>query len=120
MLSTVVNNAPGLQRASFRDRDKDIWNPVIGEVLVCEREEENNHDHFAIACKRDGTIVGHLPRSESRTYFYFLAHDGVITATVTGARRYCHEVGGMEVPCELTLTGKRKHIEKLKNIVKRI
>ena len=56
---------------------KDIWNPVIGEVLVCEREEvnhrlsilrsienlwENNHDHFAIAQLSDDEILENMTK----------------------------------------------------------
>lgn len=40
---------------------KDIWNPVVVEILQCEHKEENEHDRFAIACKKaNGTIVGHV------------------------------------------------------------
>ena len=32
-----------------------------GEVFICEREPNNASDRYAIAVKRKGTIVGHLP-----------------------------------------------------------
>ena len=41
---------------------KDIWNPVIGEVLVCKREEENNHDLFAIAQLSDDEILENMTK----------------------------------------------------------
>ena len=97
---------------------KEVWNPIIGEVLNCEHEADNQHNGFAIACKKqNGIIVGHLPRTDARTFYHFLAHDGTITATIKGPRRYCREAGGMEVPCELIFTGKRKHIKKLEGLI---
>ena len=40
---------------------KDVWNPRIGEVLPLEREPNNSEDRFAVAIKRTGSVVGHLP-----------------------------------------------------------
>ena len=42
-----------------------IWKAVVGETLVCMREPQNVHDKYAIAVKKDGTVIGHLPRSVS-------------------------------------------------------
>ena len=41
---------------------KDIWEAAIGEELLCERETRNTKDRYAIAGKKDSTVVGHLPR----------------------------------------------------------
>ena len=35
---------------------------AVGESLVCERESENAFDRYAVATKKEGTIMGHLPR----------------------------------------------------------
>ena len=40
---------------------KVIWNPRIGEVLPLEREQNNSRYQFAVAIKRTGTAVGHVP-----------------------------------------------------------
>ena len=41
---------------------KDRWNqPWIGEVLPLERDPTNPHDKFAVAVKKRGETVGHLP-----------------------------------------------------------
>ena len=41
---------------------KDRWNqPWIGEVLPLERDPTNPHDKFAVAVKKCGETVGHLP-----------------------------------------------------------
>ena len=32
----------------------------IGEELLCQRDEENRHDPYAIAVLKSATVVGHL------------------------------------------------------------
>ena len=51
---------------------KGIWNAAIGEVLVCEREPHNVEDRYAIAVKKDETVIGHLPRNLSRVCSLFV------------------------------------------------
>ena len=94
---------------------RDVWTPEVHEEFACRQESDNEHDRFAIAIFTDGeNVLGHLPREISRVSFYFLEHDGSITGKVTSKRRFCRQRGGMEIPCEITFTGKKKHIEKLK------
>ena len=45
---------------------------VVGESLVCERDPENASDRYAVAVKKEGTIMGHLPRKVSRVCSLFL------------------------------------------------
>ena len=40
---------------------KGIWNPTVGEELEACREPENAHDRHAVALKKAGEIVGHVP-----------------------------------------------------------
>ena len=50
---------------------KDIWNPEIGEVLLCEQEFGNLHDPYAVSVVReDNVMVGHVPRRLCVTFFY--------------------------------------------------
>ena len=51
---------------------KDIWDAAIGEVLACEREPRNVEDRYAVAVKKDGTVIGHLPRTLSRVCSLFI------------------------------------------------
>ena len=51
---------------------KDIWDAAIGEVLVCEREPRNVEDRYAIAIKKDETVIGHLPQNLSRVCSLFI------------------------------------------------
>ena len=39
------------------------WTPVIGEVLTVEREENNQHDDYAVAAMKNGNIFGHVLHS---------------------------------------------------------
>ena len=47
------------------------WTPVIGEGLTMEREENNQHDDYAVAVTKNGDIVGHVPWSISRVSWFF-------------------------------------------------
>jgi len=80
---------------------KEIWDPIIGEVLCCEREVGNSFDPQAVAVNNSGEIVGHVPRRISSICSSFLHHGGSIICTITGHRRYAAglENGGLEVPC---------------------
>ena len=40
----------------------DIWEASVGEELSCQCEDGKSADHFAVAIKRSGVIVGHIPR----------------------------------------------------------
>ena len=42
---------------------------TIGEVLACEREDNNAHDKYAIAVKNEAQLlVGHVPRELSKIF----------------------------------------------------
>ena len=65
----------------------------------------------AVAILKDGGVVaGHIPRSFSRTFYFFLRHGGSIECKLTGHRKF--EIG-LEVPCMYTLSGKPKYIKRL-------
>ena len=65
------------------------WTAVLGEELTCEREIGNIVDSYAVAVKKDtGETVGHVPRKISTICSSFLQHGGLMTAVVTGRRRY--------------------------------
>ena len=44
-----------------------VWAASIGEELPCRRERGNAHDSFAVAVKKDGRVVGHIPTRISST-----------------------------------------------------
>ena len=98
---------------------QNIWTPYINEELVCAIEEGNTHDPYAVAVKKEGQIVGHVPRIISAACSLFLRRSGTISATVTDERQYSRDVpqGGLEVPCVLKFTGELKYIEKIKKLL---
>ena len=99
---------------------KDIWNPEIGEVLLCEQEFGNLHDPYAVPVVReDNVVVGHVPRTISALCYFFLRRNGMILCQVTGRRRRSVDLpqGGMEVPCTLTFVGQSQYIKKLQKLI---
>ena len=76
---------------------KDIWDAAIGEVLVCEREPRNVEDRYAIAVKKDETVIGHLPRNLSRVCSHFIRRRGTIDCSVTGPPWIWQTVSRFEV-----------------------
>ena len=100
---------------------KEIWEVATGEVLICERELHNVRDRYAVAVKKSGTIIGHLPRKLSRVCSLFLRRGGTIVCTVTGGRRYSADLpqGGLEVPCSLLFKATPKEVQKLKTLWKK-
>ena len=89
---------------------------MISEELPCEREYYNGHDPYAVAVKKDGVVVGHLPRTHSATFWSFL-RSGSITCRVTGTQRYSRDLeqGGLEIPCALIFQGDSSRVERLKD-----
>ena len=79
-------------------------------------------DCYTVAVKKPGTgeTVGHLPRKVSRRCSMFLQSGGIITATVTGRRRYSSDLVqcGLEILCQLRFCGNEKEIVKLKKLRK--
>lgn len=94
---------------------KEIWDAIVGEILQCERETDNEKDRYAVAVKRRGRVVGHLPRKFSCVCSLFLRRGGLISCTVTGTRRYSVDLvqGGLEIPCLVTFIGNKELIDKL-------
>ena len=100
---------------------KTLWNPLIGEFLLREREPDNPIDKYAVCVKKENKIVGHLPLGKSgkfaKTIFYFLRAYKLISCkiVVMGNPVNLSDDEGMQVPCKLIFTG----IEKCINILKR-
>ena len=97
---------------------KDIWSPTTGDEFVCKHEENNSHDAYAMGAYCNDKLVGHLPRELSRYIYFFLLHDGKISGNVTGRRQHCSQAGGMEIPCMLHLTGSKRIINRIKQLIK--
>ena len=46
---------------------KAVWMPTLGEELLLEPEDDNEHDKYAVSVVRssDSCVVGHVPRNDS-------------------------------------------------------
>jgi hypothetical protein len=99
-----------------------VWLPHLGQHLKADRERGNAEDRFAIAVRENGDdkpVIGHLPRELSKVLWYFLIHGGVVECEVTGRRqRSPLEQGGLEIPCRVTLRG-RKIVAKAKELLEK-
>ena len=62
---------------------KNVWEPTVDEVLLCEREIGNSHDTFAVAVRNSSEIVGHLPRFLSSICSIFIRRGGEISCKIT-------------------------------------
>ena len=62
---------------------KQIWRPLIGEILTLEREKGNNHDKFAVSLLKHTTFLGHVPQEFPWVFWHFLRHGEAITCEVT-------------------------------------
>ena len=84
-----------------------IWEAAVGDQLNCERELDNVKDRYAVAVKKDGAVIGHLPRKISKICSLFLRRGGIIQCSVTGNRRYSTDLpqGGLEISA-FTVIGK--------------
>ena len=94
---------------------QEVWTAAVGEELVCEREPHNSHDRYAVAVKRMGIIISHLPRKLLKHCSLFLRRGGSIFSRVSERRRYSHDLlqGGLEIPCTLLF----KHCDKPKKLL---
>jgi len=61
---------------------KEMWEAAAGEVLKCVREQHSVQGLYAMAVKKLGTIMGHLPQRLSRACSFFLRWGGTISCTV--------------------------------------
>ena len=93
-----------------------IWAAALGEQIGCVREPLNAMDRYAVAPKKHGAVIGHLPQKISRICLLFIRRGGTIECTVTGTRRYSSDLpqGGLEIPCTLLFSGEKKEINKVK------
>ena len=52
---------------------KEIWEAAVGEIPKCYRETRNAVDRYmhAAAVRKDGSIIGYLPRSVMLAHFIY-------------------------------------------------
>ena len=96
---------------------KDVWTPVVGEVLLLKREPNNVRDNCAVAVLKEGQVVGHIPYNISVTVSHFLSRDyNKAFAEVTGSRVNRGGGYGLEVPCCYRFYGPELYVQRMKDI----
>ena len=87
-----------------------IWAAAMGEQIGCIREPLNVMDRYAVALKKDGAVIGHLPKKILRICSLFITSGGTIECIVTGTRRNSSDLpkGGLKIPCTLLFSGEKK------------
>ena len=86
--------------------------PVLNEVLRVKQEQNNPHDHYAIAViKQHGLrqqVVGHLAREISRFTWFIINHGASVSVKVVDVhqRRSPLVQGGLEIPIEVCVVMK--------------
>ena len=104
---------------------KDVWRPVIGEELRCQREEGNSRDPYVVAItkSRSGVVeeevVGHVPHYVFINTLLFIRRSGEVYCIVTGIRRHSRDLpqGGMEIPCKYHFIGNGKDLKKIRSYI---
>ena len=95
---------------------KDVWDPVIGEIIQCRREPSNKYDNNAVMLFKENLTIGHVPRQIAPYCAYILLNCGTIEAEVTG-RRENQRRNGLEVPCTYRVKGLKAPTEKGKKCI---
>ena len=92
-----------MQSISF----KSISKPNENEVLVCQFENGNSYDMFAIkTCDQRGIMVDHLPRKLSRITKFIIDRGATVPVMLSGThyRRSFLIKGGLEIPCKVSVS----------------
>ena len=91
------------------------------EKFCLEREPTNPEDKCAVAVKKCGEIVGHIPFNLAPVASAFLkraSNKGLVE--VTGNRVNRGAGYGLEIPCKYHFYGSTLYIERLKTIVHKL
>ncbi|KAJ7387573.1 hypothetical protein OS493_000907 [Desmophyllum pertusum] len=85
---------------------------VVGDVLHCEVEENNQYDKYAVAIKSESNqTVGHVPIELSKLFCEFLADGGSLEAECIGHRFNAGQGKGLEIPVDYRLIGNKRYLK---------
>lgn len=92
--------------------------PFIGEALFCGREDDDDHNIYALAIYiilyKSDEVVSHVPHTILYFCSSFIRWGGTIKCTVVGNRCFSQDLdqGGMEIPCKCTFKGQPEEVDK--------
>ena len=102
------------------------WNPIVGDdSLICEREDNNEHDEHAVAVMYHDSIswkvVGHVPLHLSQVMSNFLRFPNCsIRVTITGKRVNRGVCLGLEIPIHYIFYGDERVIAWVEKAIKKV
>ena len=68
--------------------------PLVNDYSYADRMTINDYDDHAMSVVKAETIVGHVPREMSRTFWQFIGHGGSVGCEITGRRMLGKGGGG--------------------------
>ena len=68
--------------------------PLANDYSYTDRMTINDYDDHAMSVVKAETIVGHVPREMSRTFWHFIRHGGSVGCEITGRRTLGKGGGG--------------------------
>ena len=81
---------------------------------MCEIEEDNEHDKYAVAVKNEsGQIVGHIPIEISKIMNKFIRDFGEIEVEGIGHRYNVGQGKGLEIPVDYSLVGNQQYLQRV-------
>ena len=95
----------------------DMWNPVIGQILKCKREQTNEVDKHAVAIMCSDSlgkesVVGHIPHNISKfSSMFFTIPSTAIEVEVLGKRVNRGSGYGQEIPVKYRYYGQENLIQ---------
>ena len=88
------------------------------EMLLLKVEPTNPYDDFAMSIVKDGAVVGHVPKYDSRVICFFLKRvESVGFCEVTGSRVNRGVGLGLEIPCTYKLYGRQTYLDQLQTLL---
>ena len=81
----------------------------VGELMMCEIKENNDHDKYAVAVKNEsGQIVGHVPIELSKLICKFIRDCGEVEVECIGHRYNVGQGKGLDIPVDYRLIGNQQ------------
>ena len=89
-------------------------NVSVGELMMCEIEENNEHDKYAVAVKNEsGQIVGHVPIEISKIMCKFIRDCGEVEVECIGHRYNVGQGKGLKIPVDYRLLGNQQYLQRV-------
>lgn len=86
----------------------------VGDLMMCEIEEDNSHDKYAVEVKNEsGQTVGHIPIEISKITNKFIPDCGEVEVECIGHRYNLGQGKGLEIPVDYRLIGNQQYLQRV-------